>query len=97
MFRSHFRPRTGGNAASAEGPSAGGLWDGVGPGRWLEGERPRTGGREQRPTVLKLADRPQGEAPNSPPCGSPPGRLEPGAGGCAVLNPTAAAPGVLRD
>lgn len=45
LFRSHFRPRTGGSAASAEGPSAGGLWDGVGPGRWREGAWPgRRGG-----------------------------------------------------
>lgn len=46
LFRSHFRPRTGGSAASAEGPSAGGLWDGVGPGRWREGVRGRGGGAE---------------------------------------------------
>lgn len=90
MFRSHFRPRTRGSAATAEGPSTGGLWDGVGPGRWREGARPRTGGREWRQAVLKLADRPRGEAPTSPPSGSPPGRLEPGGGGCAVRSPTAA-------
>lgn len=56
MFRSHFRPRTGGSAASAEGPSAGGLWDGVGPGRWREGARPLTGGRELGQAVRKLPD-----------------------------------------
>ncbi|XP_047411446.1 transportin-1 isoform X5 [Sciurus carolinensis] len=36
LFRSHFGPRTGGSAASAEGPSAGGLWDGLGPEAGLE-------------------------------------------------------------
>ena len=56
LFRSHFRPRTGGSAASAEGPSAGGLWDGVGPGRCREGARPLTGGREPRQAVRKLPD-----------------------------------------
>lgn len=67
MFRSHFRPRTGGSAATAEGPSAGGLWDGVGPGRWREGTRPQTGGRERRPAVPKLPDGLREEAPDPPP------------------------------
>ena len=99
MFRSHFRPRRGGNAVSAEGPSAGGLWDGVGPGRWREGARPRTGGRERRQAVRKLPDGPRGEAPDPlPPSRCPPGRLEPGGGGGgAVLSPTAARPGVPGD
>lgn len=97
LFRCHFRPRTGGSAATADGPSTGGLWDGVGPGRWREGARPGAGGREWRQAVLKLADRARGEAPNSPTSRSPPGRLEPGGGGCAVRSPTAAGPGVLRD
>lgn len=61
LFRSHFGPRTGGSAASAEGLSARGLWDGVGPGRWREGARPRTGGAAVEAGSSELPDAPTGE------------------------------------
>lgn len=93
LFRSHFRPGAGGNAASAEGPrpeASGMVWDRVGDVRVrLEGG--------SGDCVPKLADRQRGEAPDSPPSGSPPDRLEPGGGGCAVRSPTAATPRVLRN
>jgi hypothetical protein len=98
LFRSHFRPRTGGSAASAEGPSAGGLWDGVGPGRWRKGARPAAAGAgaEVRGFQSLLLRGGEQRRPGPPFSECPPGRLEPGGGCGAVLSPTAAAPGALR-